>query len=108
MKAEDHATVYIGSVFLSVTEVDRAAVYTHVGTTVLEGQEWKTQKSVMIVEQISQKEEQASKGQHNPQSEEDDWFVLLDHPPSEASPPPSGTPQQQICPPKPPITPSET
>ncbi|XP_035292316.1 protein 4.1b isoform X13 [Anguilla anguilla] len=73
----------------SVTEVDRAAVYTRVSTTVLVEQE--EQKSMRIVERITQQQEQqAPEGLHNPQREDDDdWFVLLDHPSSEAAHPPS-------------------
>ncbi|KAJ8289284.1 hypothetical protein COCON_G00019430 [Conger conger] len=78
-----------------VTEEGRAEVYTGVSTTVLEQQEWRTQKSVMIVEQISEpQEQQAPKVRHNPQREDyDDWFSLLDRPPSEATLPPSGYPK---------------
>ncbi|XP_035292213.1 protein 4.1b isoform X3 [Anguilla anguilla] len=76
-------------VSVSVTEVDRAAVYTRVSTTVLVEQE--EQKSMRIVERITQQQEQqAPEGLHNPQREDDDdWFVLLDHPSSEAAHPPS-------------------
>ncbi|XP_061093207.1 protein 4.1b isoform X3 [Conger conger] len=79
----------------SVTEEGRAEVHTGVSTTVLEQQEWRTQKSVMIVEQISEpQEQQAPKVRHNPQREDyDDWFSLLDRSPSEATLPPSGYPK---------------
>ncbi|XP_064185791.1 protein 4.1b isoform X15 [Anguilla rostrata] len=73
----------------SVMEVDRAAVYKRVSTTVLVEQE--EQKSMRIVERITQQQEQqAPEGLHNSQREEEgDWFVLLDCPPSEATQPPS-------------------
>ncbi|XP_064185619.1 protein 4.1b isoform X13 [Anguilla rostrata] len=78
-------------VSVSVTEVDRAAVYKRVSTTVLVEQE--EQKSMRIVERITQQQEcQSPEGLHNPQREDDDdWFVYppLDHPSSEAAHPPS-------------------
>ncbi|XP_064185705.1 protein 4.1b isoform X14 [Anguilla rostrata] len=76
----------------SVMEVDRAAVYKRVSTTVLVEQE--EQKSMRIVERITQQQEQqAPEGLHNSQREEEgDWFVLLDCPPSEATQPPSAPP----------------